>query len=81
MELEFIKRELYNQINLSRSLEKEKHGLCNQIVQIEEEMSTTIESYKAILTSNENESEKHMGSAKLEFANMTLQFEKYENER
>jgi hypothetical protein len=29
MELEFIKRELYNQINLSKSLEKEKHSLCN----------------------------------------------------
>jgi copper oxidase (laccase) domain-containing protein len=29
MELEFIKRELYNQINLSKNLEKEKHSLCN----------------------------------------------------
>lgn len=29
MELEFIKRELYNQINMAKSLEKEKHSLCN----------------------------------------------------
>jgi len=29
MELEFIKRELYNQINLAKNLEKEKHALCN----------------------------------------------------
>ena len=29
MELEFIKRELYNQINLAKNLEKEKHSLLN----------------------------------------------------
>lgn len=44
-------------------------------------MATTIESYKAILATNENESEKSMGSAKLEFADMTIQIEKYEHER
>lgn len=44
-------------------------------------MACTIESYKAILATNENESEQHMGSAKLEFAEMALQIEKYENER
>ena len=44
-------------------------------------MSTTIESYKAILATNENDNEKKSGSAKLEFAQMTLQIEKYEHER
>ena len=44
-------------------------------------MATTIESYKAILATNENESEKSMGSAKLEFTDMSIQIEKYEHER
>ena len=42
MELEFVKRELYNQINLSKSLEKEKRGLAKQVYDIEEEMQLTI---------------------------------------
>jgi hypothetical protein len=78
MELEFIKRELYNQINLAKNLEKEKHSLLNQITNLEEEMACTIESYKAILATNSNENELTMGSAKLEFAEMALQIDKYE---
>lgn len=44
-------------------------------------MACTIESYKAILATNSNENEQSMGSAKMEFAEMTLQIDKYEQER
>lgn len=44
-------------------------------------MACTIESYKAILATNSNETEQSIGSAKLEFAQMALQIDKYENER
>lgn len=44
-------------------------------------MACTIESYKAILETNSNETELSIGSAKLEFAQMALQIDKYEHER
>ena len=37
-ELEQVKRELYNRIQLTQNLEKEKKNLSNQVGQIEEEM-------------------------------------------
>ena len=61
-----MKRELYNQINLTKILEKEKQGLSKQVIDIEEEMQLTIESYKAILTDHESDIETDHGKAKIE---------------
>lgn len=71
MELEFVKRELYNQINLSKTLEHEKQGLAQQVTNIEEEMQLTIESYKAVLTANETDIDSEHGKAKVELIQMT----------
>lgn len=48
-----MKKELYNQINVSRSLDMEKKSLKNQVVMVEEEMQLTIESYKSVLEASE----------------------------
>lgn len=81
MELEFVKRELYNSINLAKALDKEKKSLCSQITNLEEEMSCTIDSYKAILAANSNETEQSIGSTKNEFSAMQRQLDSYEHER
>lgn len=41
-ELEQVKRELYNQIELNRNLERDKLNLTSQVAQVEEEMQITI---------------------------------------
>ena len=55
LELEFVKRELYNQINYVRDLEKEKKLLKDDMRKMEEEMALTIDSYKNILESYEQD--------------------------
>lgn len=55
LELEFVKRELYNQINCVKDLEKEKHQLKEDMRKMEEEMLVTIDSYKNILDSYEHD--------------------------
>ena len=81
MELEFVKRELYNQINLAKTLEHEKKGLAKQVADIEEEMQLTIESYKAVLTANESDIDSEHGKAKVELVQMTKQIEVLDSER
>eukprot|EP00352_Strombidinopsis_acuminata_P006342 CAMPEP_0176357528 /NCGR_PEP_ID=MMETSP0126-20121128/14839_1 /TAXON_ID=141414 ORGANISM="Strombidinopsis acuminatum, Strain SPMC142" /NCGR_SAMPLE_ID=MMETSP0126 /ASSEMBLY_ACC=CAM_ASM_000229 /LENGTH=61 /DNA_ID=CAMNT_0017711177 /DNA_START=846 /DNA_END=1031 /DNA_ORIENTATION=- len=44
-ELDFVKRELYNQINYAKELEVAKQKKVKQLEDIEEEMKVTIESY------------------------------------
>jgi hypothetical protein len=53
LELEFVKRELYNQITYAKELDKEKNHLKDEMRRMEEEMQLTIESYKNILESFE----------------------------
>ena len=48
-ELEQVKRELYNQIELNRNLERDKLNLTSQVAQVEEEMQITIQSYRSVL--------------------------------
>ena len=81
MELEFVKRELYNQINLSKSLEKEKRGLAKQVYDIEEEMQLTIQTYKEVLTASETDIDSEHGKAKIELVQMTKQIETLDSER
>jgi hypothetical protein len=55
LELEFVKRELYSQINYSKDLEDEKSLLKDDMQKMEEEMQVTIESYKNIIESYEQD--------------------------
>ena len=81
MELEFVKRELYNQINLSEKLVIEKERFQKQVVDIEEEMQMTIESYKSVLTASETDIETDHGKAKVELIQMTKQLDQLDMER
>ena len=81
MELEFVKRELYNQINLSQSLEKDKRALAKQVYDIEEEMQLTIQTYKEVLTASETDIDSEHGKAKIELIQMTKQIETLDSER
>ena len=53
LELETVKKELYNQIAVSKQLAIDKRNLTQQVNQVEEEMQMTIESYKSVLTASE----------------------------
>ena len=70
-ELEQVKRELYNQIQLTQNLEKEKKNLSNQVGQIEEEMQLTIASYRSVLEASETDSTTDFGKAKTELSQVT----------
>lgn len=49
VELEYVKRELYNCIGLNRKAEKEKQALQANIKNLEEEMQTTIQGWKQVM--------------------------------
>jgi hypothetical protein len=51
LELDFIKRELYSQINYGRSLEVDKGNLKNHIRKMEDEMQLTINTYQELIGS------------------------------
>jgi len=71
LELELVKRELYNQIMLSNNLTHEKTNLSSQVTLVEEEMQMTIESYKSVLEASESDAESDCGRAKTEVVQMT----------
>lgn len=49
LELEFVKRELYSQINYGKSLENDKVKLKQHLRKMEDEMQVTIETYKEVI--------------------------------
>lgn len=51
LELEFVKRELYNQINFAKELGLDKSMLKHDMRKMEEDMNVTIQSYKDIIES------------------------------
>ena len=51
LELEFVKRELYSQINYGKDLEKGKQKLKDHLRKMEEEMQVTIETYRDLIES------------------------------
>mmetsp|Transcript_23192 Transcript_23192/g.17620 ORF Transcript_23192/g.17620 Transcript_23192/m.17620 type:complete len:209 (+) Transcript_23192:489-1115(+) len=55
LELEFVKRELYNQIKVVKGLETDKQKLKEDLIEMEKEISRTIESYTSIFTSSEKD--------------------------
>ena len=81
LELEFVKRELYNQIGISKELEGEKKKLKDDMRKMEEEMAVTIESYKNILESFEQDDQTDIVKVRREMLSMTKQIEALEKER
>ena len=71
LELELVKRELYNQIHLTNNLQHEKINLSSQVALVEEEMQMTIESYKSVLEASESDTETDHGKAKKELRAIT----------
>jgi len=71
LELEPVKRELYNQIHLTNNLQHEKINLSSQVALVEEEMQLTIESYKSVLEASESDTETDHGKAKKELRAIT----------
>ena len=69
LELETVKRELYNQISCTQNLQHEKTNLSNQVAMVEEEMQLTIESYKSVLEASDVESD--CGQSKTEIRQMS----------
>lgn len=65
-ELDQVKRELYNQIRVVKSLESDKVSLSSQIALVEEEMQVTIESYKSVIEATESDVDGDSGRAKTE---------------
>ena len=53
LELEFVKRELYSQINYGRTLESDKAKLKDHLKKMEEEMQMTIETYRNVIETYE----------------------------
>lgn len=80
-ELEQVKRELYNQIDLNTNLSNDKRVLNSQVALVEEEMQMTIESYKSVLEASESDAESDCGKAKTELKQMTIQLEQMTRER
>ena len=74
-ELEQVKRELYNQIEVNKDLESDKLNLTGQVALVEEEMQLTIESYKSVLEANESDIESDCGKAKTELKQMSQQLD------
>lgn len=70
LELEFVKRELYNQITYAKELDREKQALKSDMRKMEEEMQLTIESYKNILESFEQDDQTDSVKAKKEMMSM-----------
>ena len=52
-----MKRDLQNQIQLTKTLQHEKLNLSSKVALVEEEMSLTIESYRSVLEAGEGASE------------------------
>ena len=70
-ELEQVKRELYNQIEVNKGLQHDKLNLSSQVAMVEEEMQVTIESYRSVLEASESDAESDCGKAKTELRQMT----------
>lgn len=81
LELEFVKRELYNQISIVKELEQEKFKLKDDMRKMEDEMQLTIESYKGILENFEQDDQSDIVKVRKEMMNMAKQIEVLEKER
>lgn len=57
MELDFVKRELYEQINVNRELEVERNKARRQFLDLEQEMEQTLEGYRIVLEDQEHSPE------------------------
>ena len=79
--MDFIKRELYNQIKYSQKQKATKKQLRQQVNDMEEELDQTITSYKRVLAFNETDLETDHGKAKHELKQMTEQIAQLEKER
>jgi hypothetical protein len=58
LELEFVKRELYSQINYGKALELDKVKLKQHLRKMEDEMQVTIETYRGLLEQQAEETDK-----------------------
>ena len=81
LELEFVKRELYNQINVCKDIEIQKRKLNDEMKRMEDEMELTIESYKHILESQGKEEETDIVKIRKELLTMQRQIESLSTER
>lgn len=57
MELDFIKRELYEQIGINKELEVERNNARKQFIDLENEMEQTLEGYRIVLEDTEHSPE------------------------
>lgn len=57
MEVEFIKRELYEQIGINQELEEERNKARKQFIDLENEMEQTLEGYRIVLEDQEHSPE------------------------
>lgn len=57
MELDFIKRELYEQINVNKELEEERNMARKQFLDLENEMEQTLDGYRTVLEDQEHSPE------------------------
>ena len=57
MELDFIKRELYEQIGINKELEVERNNARKQFLDLENEMEQTLEGYRIVLEDSEHSPE------------------------
>jgi ABC-type phosphate transport system auxiliary subunit len=57
MEVDFVKRELYEQINVNKELEIERNKARKQFLDLENEMEQTLEGYRVVLEEQEHSPE------------------------
>jgi hypothetical protein len=57
MELDFVKRELYEQITVNQELEHERNNARRQFLELENEMEQTLEGYRVVLAEQEHSPE------------------------
>ena len=48
-ELDFVKRELYEQIDINRAVKREKDQLQRNVTELEEQMNETVMSYQQVI--------------------------------
>jgi hypothetical protein len=57
MELDFVKRELYEQIEVNKELQSERDTARKQFLDLEQEMEQTLEGYRIVLADTEHSPE------------------------
>ena len=70
LELDFIKRELYSQINYGKAVDNDKKKLKEHLKKMEDEMQMTIETYRGVIESYQTDDQSDIHKLKHEISQM-----------